>query len=208
MQGDYRELVHQFPSVLATVLRMIRFAEMLRIPVFTTLFWPSVYGACIPEVDSALSEWNSEGGFFAKIESFGNSRELTNKLKRDNFSHAMICGVEAHIGIEGQARALAMVGITVHVIADGISSCNQEEVPLSLVRLRKLDRTSISTSESIIFYVIDALGERMQGDERKQLFTEIFYLLTEERSAITTGLRNLLGKGGSASLEEGSEVLD
>ncbi|KAG8774297.1 hypothetical protein FRC15_001377 [Serendipita sp. 397] len=214
MQEKYQHTVHHFSSVLATTLRMIRFAELFGIQVFTTSGHLDVYGSTISEITEQLNPISKKGlfgGAFTKTESFGHCQELTDALKSGGFSHVMICGVEAHIAIKSQAMALASNGMTVHVIIDGISSCNKEEIPLSLVRLRQLSRkwnVFISTSESIAFEIMDTLGEVVEGEERKQLRDGVLALVTEQQQTTATGLRNLLSNGYGWSFTEDSEAIE
>ncbi|KAG8850162.1 hypothetical protein FRB91_009328 [Serendipita sp. 411] len=193
---------------------MIRFAELFGIQVFTTSGHLDVYGSTISEITEQLNPISKKGlfgGAFTKTESFGHCQELTDALKSGGFSHVMICGVEAHIAIKSQAMALASNGMTVHVIIDGISNCNKEEIPLSLVRLRQLSRkwnVFISTSESIAFEIMDTLGEVVEGEERKQLRDGVLALVTEQQQTTATGLRNLLSNGYGWSFTEDSEAIE
>lgn len=57
---------------------------------------------------------------------------------------------QAHVCVLQTALDLIDLGYNVHLIADGVSSCNQEEVPIALNRIRQAGG-QITTSESAAF---------------------------------------------------------
>ncbi|KAI4611553.1 hypothetical protein J4E81_007100 [Alternaria sp. BMP 2799] len=68
----------------------------------------------------------------------------------------IIVGIESHICVTQTTLDLLRAGHQVYVIADGVSSCNKEEVPIALARLRH-EGAVVTTSESFMYeYVGDA----------------------------------------------------
>lgn len=57
---------------------------------------------------------------------------------------------QSHICVLQTALDLLELGYHVHIIADGVSSCNREEVPFALERMRQAG-AQITTSESAAF---------------------------------------------------------
>ena len=64
----------------------------------------------------------------------------------------VIVGIESHICVTQTALDALGAGHRVYVIADGVSSCNREEVPVALARLRA-EGAVVTTSESKSFWI-------------------------------------------------------
>jgi isochorismate hydrolase len=63
---------------------------------------------------------------------------------------AVIVGIESHICVTQTTLDLLKAGHRVYVLADGVSSCNPQEVPIALARLRA-EGAIVTTSESWIY---------------------------------------------------------
>jgi isochorismate hydrolase len=83
----------------------------------------------------------------------GSTPEVKQALDSLNATGPLSCiivGIESHICVTQTSIDLIRAGHTVYVVADGVSSCNKEEVPLALARLRH-EGAIVTTSESIIY---------------------------------------------------------
>ena len=58
--------------------------------------------------------------------------------------------MQSHVCVLQSTLDLLDEGFDVHVLADGVSSCNKEEVPWALERMRQAG-AQITTSESMLF---------------------------------------------------------
>lgn len=69
----------------------------------------------------------------------------------------IIVGIESHICVTQTTLDLLRAGHKVYVIADGVSSCNKEEVPIALARMRS-EGAVVTTSESFLYECVGDAG--------------------------------------------------
>ena len=84
--------------------------------------------------------------------------ELRARLDEDSSDDAekksvALIGIESHICVLQTCLDLLAAGHGVYVIADGVSSCNRQEVPVALERMRR-EGAVVTTSESWMYEVM------------------------------------------------------
>lgn len=100
-------------------------------------------------------------------------------------SEVVIVGIESHICVTQTTLDLLANGHKVYVLADGVSSCNKEEIPIALERLRR-EGAVVTTSESWLYEVM--------GDAGITEFKDIAKLVKETSSDTKTVLGAHLSK--------------
>lgn len=75
----------------------------------------------------------------------------------------VIVGIESHICVTQTTLDLLKEGHKVYVLADGVSSCNPQEVPIALDRLRR-EGAVVTTSESWLY---ECMGDAGIGEFRE-----------------------------------------
>ncbi len=69
----------------------------------------------------------------------------------------VVVGIESHICVTQTTLDLLREGHKVYVLADGVSSCNAQEVPIALARLRA-EGAVVTTSESWMYECMGDAG--------------------------------------------------
>ena len=109
----------------------------------------------------------------------------SHELLTENKRTIVIVGIESHICVTQTALDLLARGHRVYVLADGVSSCNEPEVPLALARLRA-EGVVVTSSESWLYETM--------GDAAIAEFRDVAKLVKETGADTKTALTGLLSK--------------
>ncbi|RDL30165.1 uncharacterized protein BP5553_10443 [Venustampulla echinocandica] len=165
---------------ITTTQKMLRAAQILSIPVYVTTQNRARLGeTCselLPLLNSAVEDVDKK--YFSMW-----LPEITRHFKFS--SEIVIVGIESHICVTQTAIDALREGHKVYVLADGVSSCNKEEVGIALDRLRAAGAI-VTTSESWIY--------ECMGDAGIPEFRDIAGLVKEYNGKTKDVLGTLLSK--------------
>ncbi|EIM88303.1 Isochorismatase hydrolase [Stereum hirsutum FP-91666 SS1] len=198
LQTKFRTAIHAFEEVILTSQKMLKLATILEIPVIFTEQNPKALGPTVPELSSEalgpLHLGTIEKTLFSMM-----TPEVTSLLRAKQFRSIVLFGIESHVCVLQSALDLLAEGYGVHVLADGVSSCNKEEVPYALARMRQAG-AQITTSESLLFQ-LQRDGYRIHfshrlactiGDSSTPEFRSFARAIKEEKENTTKAVQALL----------------
>lgn len=136
MQERFRTAIANFDQITATSARLLKAASILQLPVFTTEQNPKALGATVAPLAELIGQLPalSSGAVHAKTKFSMFLPGITDKWLRDagDIQHVVIVGIESHVCVLQTTLDLLERGIQVHVIKDGVSSCNVGEIQVAL----------------------------------------------------------------------------
>ncbi|OBZ71942.1 AP-3 complex subunit mu-1 [Grifola frondosa] len=182
IQTRFRTAIHGFEQVVSTANKMLKLANILNVPVVATEQNSRALGHTVPELDltrlGPLYLGTIEKTLFSMA-----TPDVQSLLKSRDLKSVVLFGIESHVCVLQSALDLLELGYDVHVLADGVSSCNPEEVPYALARMRQAG-AQITTSESAAF--------QLQGDSTKPNFKQFSAAIKEEKENTEKNLQVLL----------------
>ncbi|KAI1368407.1 Isochorismatase hydrolase [Xylaria arbuscula] len=182
-QEKFRNAIWQFDKILLTTQKVLRAAQVLKIPVVVTTQNRAKLGGIVPEIAALTKDAviDLDKTCFSMVVPEIASHEVLAGSKRT----VVIVGIESHICVTQTALDLIAQGHRVYVLADGVSSCNEQEVPIALARLRT-EGVVVTTSESWLYETM--------GDAAISEFRDVAKLVKETGAETKTALAGLLSK--------------
>lgn len=149
-----------------TIIFLVEAAKALRVPVVVTEQVPSKLGGTSQRILDAAGITSSQGEVHVPPDVLLESKTKFSMatpavgrwLKEHNVSRAVLVGAEAHICVEQTTRDLAANGISVDVVADGVSSIRRFERSTALARMaaQAAGGITVTSAEAVAF---DWLGD-------------------------------------------------
>lgn len=146
IQTKFSKAIFQWDNVIGTTQKMLKAAKILSIPTFYTTQLREKLGDTVDELKNKDATLDLDKSLFSMC-----LPEVLEKLPPK--SCVAIVGIESHICVTQTTLDLLHHGHKVYVLADGVSSCNAEEVPIALKRLQAAGAT-ITTSESFVCHLL------------------------------------------------------
>jgi nicotinamidase-related amidase len=148
-------------KLLQNVVKLIKGAKVLEIPIIVTEQYPKGLGPTIQEIKELLPDMKTiEKTCFSCCDNEAFNKALDG-LKR---KQVLVTGIEAHICAYQTAMALARKGYEVQFVTDCLSSREPEN---KAVAMQKMSAAGIlpTSTEMVLFELLKAAG----GDKFKQI---------------------------------------
>ncbi|GAB7360139.1 hypothetical protein MBLNU230_g7902t1 [Neophaeotheca triangularis] len=159
LQEKFRNAIFEFPKVVSTTQKLLKASQVLDIPVFATTQMRAKLGETCPELGLdaengiATKAHVDKSAFSMFVPELQKAFHELGSEKRE----VVIVGIETHICVTQTTLDLLREGHKVYVLADGVSSCNPQEIPIALDRLRA-EGAIVTTSESFLYECMGDAG--------------------------------------------------
>ncbi|EKM59581.1 uncharacterized protein PHACADRAFT_250173, partial [Phanerochaete carnosa HHB-10118-sp] len=182
LQTRFKPAIYQFDKIVMTVSKMVQIAKVVGVPMIVSTQNARALGDTVPEIDLQGMGPLHLGTFDKSTFSMA-TPDVMSTLQQHNIKSVILMGIELHICILMSCLDLLALGYEVHVLADGVSSSNKEEISIAFDRLRQAGAI-IGTSESVAF--------QLQVDSAKPNFKIFAKTIKEEKENTREVLQTLL----------------
>ncbi|PVI05026.1 Isochorismatase hydrolase [Periconia macrospinosa] len=188
LQEKFRPAIYEFPKIVTTAQKMLKASQILNIPVYATTQNKAKLGETCPELGL-----DAPGGVQTVVHADKTAFSMVTPQilaalppsSPSNPLSIILLGIESHICITQTSLDLLALGHKVYVLADAVSSCNKEEIPIALARLRQ-EGVVVTTSESWLY--------ECMGDAEIEEFRGIAGVVKEAKVGTREALGALLGR--------------
>ncbi|UCD63880.1 MAG: hydrolase [Candidatus Zixiibacteriota bacterium] len=159
IQGRLATLMYRRESLFQNVIRMVKGARVLDVPVIWTEQLPDKLGPTAPEIAELLKEHRpvikkafsccGDHGFLKELQSLGRSQLL-------------LTGIETHICVYQTAVDLLGSGYEVYLVQDAVSSRIEDNYNLGIERIRQAGAKITSVEMSLFEMLRVAEGDRFK----------------------------------------------
>jgi nicotinamidase-related amidase len=138
---------------VAAALKMIRAAQILKLPVLMTEQYPAGLGHTLASVREAAPESKP----IEKLLFSACTDQVTNSLADSKRRQVIVVGIESHVCVQQSVLDLLRAGYSVWLCADAVTSRRPFDREIALQRLRQAGAI-ITTTESAIFELLKQAG--------------------------------------------------
>jgi nicotinamidase-related amidase len=144
MQEKLLPYVIDKEKVVENVQMLIKFADIMAIPIILTEHYPKGLGTTLKNyapMEKVIFSCCGAEGFISKLKELG--------IKR-----IMMAGIESHICVEQTTLDVMHAGFEVHVIADAISSRTKENKKIGIKKMKQFGAI-VSSTEMAMYEIME-----------------------------------------------------
>lgn len=165
VQGSLAKNMPERELLFNNLIRNIKAAQLLAIPVIWLEQYPEGLGETIPELATLLNDQSP-----LRKTTFGclSTPEIADIIDNLGCNQLVVCGIEAHICVYQSVIQLLNAGYQVELITDAIASRNPSNKTLAIEKMESKG-VALTSTEMWIFEVTQ--------DARSPLFKEILNII-------------------------------
>ncbi|HUV29720.1 MAG TPA: hydrolase [Acidobacteriota bacterium] len=161
VQGRLATLMHRKEEFFENLVKMIRGAQVLGIPILWNEQLPDKLGSTIPEIRDVLA---GQAPLIKSTFSCCGSDDFARQLGSLNRNQVLLVGMETHVCVYQTARDLLAKGYEVHLVADCVSSRTPENKKIGIDAIKDCG-AGITSLEMALFEMLHVA----EGDEFKRI---------------------------------------
>ena len=161
VQGKLATLMHRKDEFFANLVKMVRGAKVLEIPILWNEQLPDKLGPTIPELKEVLADTPL---YVKKTFSCCGLDSFNAALTKQGRKQILLMGMETHICVYQSAIDLLRLGHEVHVIADCVSSRIPHNIQIGLDAMKDAG-AKITSLEMALFDLMQVA----EGDKFRQI---------------------------------------
>lgn len=147
-------VIHDREKLLENILRLVRGAQILGVPVICSEQYPKGLGPTVGALAEALAGVDRQEKItFSCLRDEG----LAGALKDTGRGTLLVCGTESHVCVTQTVLDALELGKRVHVAGDAVSSRSPVNKQIALERLARAGAT-ITSTESALFELLERAG--------------------------------------------------
>jgi len=161
VQGKLATLMHNREAFYQNVVRMIRGAQVLGIPVIWNEQLPDKLGPTIPEIKEVLA---ATSPLVKRTFSCCGNTDFIDQLETSGRKQVLLAGMETHVCVYQTAMDLLPDGYEVHLVADAVSSRTLENKQIGIEAMRAAG-AKVTCVEMALFELLGVA----EGDRFRQI---------------------------------------
>ena len=146
VQGKLAQLMFEKEKLIANLVRMVKGAQILGIPILWNEQNPTGLGSTIPELTELLAALQPQSKM--TFSCCGNPTFME-ELSQSGRRQVLLVGIEAHVCVYQTAAELLQQGYDVHLVSDAVSSRTSENKQIGIERMRSHGAVITSTEMAL-----------------------------------------------------------
>ena len=161
VQGNLAQAMHDKERFFDAIIRLVKGARILELPILWNEQNPAGLGPTIPEIAALLSDQSPLSKL--SFSCCGNA-EFVKELKALNRPNMLVAGIETHVCVYQTAADLVGLNYDVQIVADAVSSRTAENKQIGLEKCKQAG-AGLTGTETVLFELLKIA----EGDKFKKI---------------------------------------